>query len=218
MALEHSRLILYFINREIEKTADFTIKVPLGCAVVDLATAQTQPRGTAYDGPYVIYGDETDATQDSDNATDMLGGGGGGGEETAAVLETAASGGGAFYTTDEERSALTEKWRVLLANRSSRARNPADREMASVAELEEFIREFENGGMSEEAAQVRQSLEALLEKGGDTYREKLAKEGEELKKEEEARAMREAVGAAEDSLGGLPSMEELENAVIEMEE
>jgi len=219
MALEHSRLILYFINREIEKTADFTIKVPLGCAVVDLATAQTQPRGTAYDGPYVIYGDETDATQDSDNATDMLGGGGGGGEETAAVLETAASGGGAFYTTDEERSALTEKWRVLLANRSSRARNPADRAMASVGELRAVITELEQSGAVDEAREVEEALQKLEEAGGDAYRKKLTAQGEETRAADEAQAMREAVGADEESseennMGGLPSMEELENAVI----
>ena len=193
---------------KIEKQEDFVMKIPLGCAVVDMTTMDTKPRDVSYDGPYVMYG-----TEEEDAVGSIAGSASG-----DSLALAAASGGGAFYTTEEERNEKAQKWSKLLSNRSTRARNPADREMASVAELEEVIREFENGGMSEEAAQVRQSLEALLEKGGDTYREKLAKEGEELKKEEEARAMREAVGAAEDSLGGLPSMEELENAVIEMEE
>jgi YidC/Oxa1 family membrane protein insertase len=43
---------------KIEKSENVVVKVPLGCAVVDLSTAQTQPRDAPYEGPYIIYGDE----------------------------------------------------------------------------------------------------------------------------------------------------------------
>ena len=131
------------------------------------------------------------------------------------IARAAASSGGAFYTTPEEREAATAKWAALLASRGTRARNPADREMASVAELEAVIAEFEAEGLNEEAREVAVALRELNAMGGDDARAALVEGGEKMRAEEEARAMREAVGAAEeDETGGLPTMEELERAVI----
>ena len=184
---------------KIEKSTDVVVKVPLGCAVVDLATMQTQPRDAPYEGPYVIYGDETSA--DSVRY------------DSESIARAAASSTGAFYTTPEEREAATAKWASLLADRGTRARNPADREMASVAELEAVIAEFEAGGFEAEAREVADALNALNAMGGDDALAALVERGLRTRAEEEARAMRDAVGAAEeDEKSGLPSLEELNSA------
>ena len=195
---------------KIEKSADVVVKVPLGCAVVDVATMQTHPRDKTYEGPYVIYGDEGSEVSEnvSENGRDMS-------SSAESIARAAASSGGAFYTTPEEREAATAKWAALLASRGTRARNPADREMASVAELEAVIAEFEAEGLNEEAREVAVALRELNAMGGDDALAALVEGGEKMRAEEEARAMREAVGAAEeDETGGLPTMEELERAVI----
>ena len=192
---------------KIEKSEDVVVKVPLGCAVVDLSRAQTQSRDAPYEGPYVIYGDEgSDAA--APDASEV--------ETSESIALAAASSGGAFYTTPEEREAATAKWAALLASRGTRARNPADREMASVAELEAVIAELEAEGLKEEAREVAVALRELNAMGGDDALAALVEGGEKMRAEEEARAMREAVGATaeEDPMGGLPSMEELERAVI----
>ena len=94
-----------------------------------------------------------------------------------------------------------------------RARNPADREMASVAELEAVIAEFEAGGFEAEAREVADALNALNAMGGDDALAALVERGLRTRAEEEARAMRDAVGAAEeDEKSGLPSLEELNSA------
>lgn len=184
---------------KIEKSTDVVVKVPLGCAVVDLATMQTEPRDAPYEGPYVIYGDETSA--DSVRY------------DSESIARAAASSTGAFYTTPEEREAATAKWASLLADRGTRARNPADREMASVAELEAVIAEFEAGGFEAEAREVADALNALNAMGGDDALAALVERGLRTRAEEEARAMRDAVGAAEeDEKSGLPSLEELNSA------
>jgi YidC/Oxa1 family membrane protein insertase len=184
---------------KIEKTEDFQIKVPLGCAVVDLTKMQTQARDVAYDGPFVIYGDASGASQASSSGGDGLD-----------IASAAANASGAFYTTPQERAAATEKWANLLKNRGARARNPADRQMASVSELQAVIDEFEAGGMVDEASEIKKTLESLLRLGGDSYSSDLRKRGEAMRAEEEARALREAVGAAEETAGGVPTTEELE--------
>ena len=184
---------------KIEKSTDVVVKVPLGCAVVDLATMQTQPRDAPSEGPYVIYGDETSA--DSVRS------------DSESIARAAASSTGAFYTTPEEREAATAKWASLLADRGTRARNPADREMASVAELEAVIAEFEAGGFEAEAREVADALNALNAMGGDDALAALVERGLRTRAEEEARAMRDAVGAAEeDETSGRPSLEELTSA------
>ena len=190
--------------------ADVVVKVPLGCAVVDVATMQTHPRDKTYEGPYVIYGDEGSEVSEnvSENGRDMS-------SSAESIARAAASSGGAFYTTPEEREAATAKWAALLASRGTRARNPADREMASVAELEAVIAEFEAEGLNEEAREVAVALRELNAMGGDDALAARVAGGEKMRAEAEARAMRDAVGAAEeDETGGLPTMEELERAVI----
>jgi hypothetical protein len=191
---------------KIEKSENVVVKVPLGCAVVDLSTAQMQPRDAPYEGPYIIYGDEggeADAV-DSDRTEDSF----------ESIAAAAASSGGAFYTTPEERSAATAKWASLLENRGTRARNPADREMATVAELEAVIAEFKQGGFEQEAQEVADALNALNAMGGDDGIAKLVERGQQTRAEEEARAMRDAVGANEEdeTASGLPSLEELNSA------
>jgi YidC/Oxa1 family membrane protein insertase len=191
---------------KIEKSENVVVKVPLGCAVVDLSTAQTQPRDAPYEGPYIIYGDEggeADAV-DSDRTEDSF----------ESIAAAAASSTGAFYTTPEERSAATAKWASLLENRGTRARNPADREMATVAELEAVIAEFKQGGFEQEAQEVADALSALNAMGGDDGIAKLVERGKQTRAEEEKRAMRDAVGANEEdeTASGLPSLEELNSA------
>ena len=182
---------------KIEKVEDVKLKVPLGCAVIDLDVMDTQPQDVPYDGPYVIWGDEDIETE----------------TETAAAGDLAsAMVAGGFYTTEEEREADAAKWSALLANRGKRARNPADRDIASVAELRAVAEDFDAAGMATEAEEIRSELARLEALGGDEYVAKIKAEGAAARAAEEERAMQEAI--ANDPMGGLPSMEELEKAVI----
>ena len=111
---------------KIEKSADVVVKVPLGCAVVDVATMQTHPRDKTYEGPYVIYGDEGSEVSEnvSENGRDMS-------SSAESIARAAASSGGAFYTTPEEREAAAgEVGRSARQPRDARAqpRGPRDGE------------------------------------------------------------------------------------------
>jgi hypothetical protein len=54
---------------KIEKIEDVKLKVPLGCAVVDLETIEQQAREEPFEGPYVIWGDaEVDEGESVDAA------------------------------------------------------------------------------------------------------------------------------------------------------
>ena len=76
---------------------------------------------------------------------------------------------GGFYTTEAEREAEATKWSALLANRGKRARNPADRNIASVAELRAVAEDFDAAGMATEAEEIRSELARLEALGGDEY-------------------------------------------------
>jgi YidC/Oxa1 family membrane protein insertase len=182
---------------KIEKSEDFKIKVPLGCAVVDPSIMDTKPRDAPCEGPYVIWGEGSAGNDTSDDV---------GGTDSADLASAAAGG---FYVSAEAREAETKRWTALLSDRGKRARNPADRATATVAELRAVVEDFESAGRTEEAAAVARELVRVEALGGDAYAATLAVEGEKQRKVEEERAMRESLG----SNGGLPTMEDLEKAI-----
>ena len=71
---------------KIEKSEDFKIKVPLGCAVVDPSIMDTKPRDAPYEGPYVIWGE---GSAGNDTSGDV-------GGTDSADLASAAAGGSTF--------------------------------------------------------------------------------------------------------------------------
>ena len=189
---------------KIEKTESVKIKVPLGCAMVDLETMEQQSREEEFAGPYVVWGDgEVDAGDAADAAA--------GGEALAAAMSSSG-----FYTTAEERKAEAEKWATLLANRGKRPRNAADRDIATPAELREVIAAFEAAGDEAAATEIRSELTRLEALGGEEYIAKIKAEGAAVQAAEEEKAMKEAI--ANEPMGGLPSMEELKGAVITVAE
>lgn len=187
---------------KVEKVEDVKIKVPLGCAAINLETMEQQPPDEPFEGPYVIWGD-ADVEEDSVDVA-------AGGEALAAAMTSSG-----FYTTEEEREAESAKWAGLLANRGKRPRNPADRDIATPDELRAVIADFKEAGQDDEAADLRAELERLEALGGEEYIKKIKAEGAALRAAEEEKAMQEAI--ASDPMGGLPSMEELESAVIKVD-
>ena len=62
---------------KIEKVEDVKLKVPLGCAVIDLDVMDTQPQDVPFEGPHVIWGDgeiETETAAAGDLASAMVAG------------------------------------------------------------------------------------------------------------------------------------------------
>lgn len=180
---------------KIEKVEEVKLKVPLGCAVVDLETMEQQSREEPFAGPYVIWGDAStsDADADADVDADVEATAGG------AALAAAMSSSG-FYTTSEERRAEAEKWAALLANRGKRPRNAADRQLATPDELRAVVADFREAGREAEAAELAGELERLEALGGDAYIARVKAEGSAARAAEEERAMREAF--APDPAGG----------------
>ena len=175
--------------------------------MIDLETMEQQSREEPFSGPYVIWGDGDGGAVD--------------GEEEESGGETAAAGGEAlaaamsssgFYTTAEEREAEAAKWASLLSNRGKPARNSSDRQIATPTELRSAAEDFRQAGLEAEAAEIDAELARLEALGGEEYIARVKAEGAAARAAEEEKAMQEAI--ASDPMGGLPSMEELENAVI----
>ena len=171
---------------KIEKVEDVKLKVPLGCAVIDLDVMDTQPQDVPFEGPHVIWGDgeiETETAAAGDLASAMVAGG--------------------FYTTEAEREAEATKWSALLANRGSeRGTVPRTATSRSVAELRAVAEDFDAAGMATEAEEIRSELARLEALGGDEYVAKVKAEGAAARAAEEERAMQEAI--ANDPTAGCP--------------
>ena len=132
---------------KVERVQEVQVKVPLCCALVDMATAEKHTFQESFSGPYVI------CTQGSMNSLSK--------EESIT------------HVYREQREFDDAKWAKFLDNRCKRTRRLEERDIATPDELRSVIAALKDLGQEEKAKEIADELARLESLGGVAYIKRL---------------------------------------------